>query len=116
MKEKPMLTIFNNHLVSCGIPPDLTAKGTKGELFISYFEGNYGEQFIFVGIRNVIKSEAYVLSGDAGWEKKYEVHFGTANDLITGTFESLWIYACWKSYMDHIESWNLSRMIKKAGG
>ncbi len=89
--KRILLTLFNHHAPSCGVPPGLDNDDrTK---YIGYFQNCHGEQMIFM-----YDYEAHVGSvthGDAGWETIYPVEKGIAPGLRMNKNEQMWLAACW---------------------
>lgn len=75
-------------------------------LFVSYFENQYGEQWLFVHNRE--NNLSYVYGGDVDWEK-YAVEDGVAADLVLSDDEQFWILACYSAATGE----NIFDMLKK---
>lgn len=58
-----MITINNEHCTDCGQPPNITLQTHKA---VVYFEGVYGDQFVFAVPR---KGTPLLYCGDWGWEQ-----------------------------------------------
>lgn len=88
----------NGHSAQCGQPPVVEAGPGR---YASYFENQYGEQWIFV--RREDAETATIYGGDIGWEEpqtmsgppeKRENDWTTAG-LVLNMPEALWLTACW---------------------
>ena len=91
--SEPLLTICNNHTDACGDPPVVTSEA--GNQYIGYFEGPFGEQWMFTLDRE--SGRAVLRGGDVGWNTEYEVLDGRVAGLILGKDEVLWLQACWSA-------------------
>ena len=87
MSNEEILTVNNAHSVASGRQPLLRT----GEGYISYFENDRGEQWIF---SMDWQSEVFFLAGgNVGWEERTIGEPGL-KDLILGVPEQLWVLAC----------------------
>ena len=87
MSNEEILTVNNAHSVASGRPTLLRT----GEGYISYFENDRGEQWIF---SMDWQSEVFFLAGgNVGWEERTIGEPGL-KDLILGVPEQLWVLAC----------------------
>jgi hypothetical protein len=88
--SKPLgvCTIPNRHIESCGAPPDIDRDTVK---YLSYFENELGEQFVFV-VRNDKSAELW--AGDAGWAP-LAISQGQPGILMSPE-ERAWFDVCWK--------------------
>ncbi len=87
MPNEEILTVNNAHPAASGRPPVLRT----GESYISYFENDRGEQWIF---SMDWQSEVFFLAGgNIGWEERTIGEPGL-KELILGVPEQLWVLAC----------------------
>ena len=89
----PILTIYNQHTASCGVPPALTNEAA--DVYIGYFANRYGEQWIFTLDRAT--GVATLRGGDMGWASVHVVRDGRADGLILNPEEAAWLHACWSA-------------------
>ena len=84
MPNEEILAVKNSHPVASGHPPMFRT----GEGYISYFENDRGEQWVF---SMDWKSEVFFLAGgNIGWEEREP----GLKDLVLGVPEQLWVLAC----------------------
>jgi hypothetical protein len=87
--KTPILTVFNNHIESCGRPPSfLSSDG-----YIGYFQNQFSEQWLFKYDRAT--SCGSLRGGDTGWEVIHEVKDGLVEGLVLAAPEAFWLAACW---------------------
>ncbi len=87
MPDEALLIVKNAHSAASGHPPVLRT----GEGYISYFENDRGEQWVF---SMDWKSEVFFLAGgNIGWEERIIGEEGL-KDLECGVPEQMWILAC----------------------
>ena len=65
--QVPLFTVNNQHVVGCGQPP----RFPDGNFHRSYFEGPFGDQWVFLFNRDT--REAQVRCGDIGWGQDLRV-------------------------------------------
>jgi hypothetical protein len=89
-----LLEIDNLHVDGCGPTPT----GDAGGSYLSYFENQEGEQWVFVG--NCKTGRAEIRGGDAGWENVYEVTLDHPSplNLILNDAERTWLIACFMAF------------------
>lgn len=88
--KQPLLTIFNQHV---GDEPE--AFQTEGK-FLSYFEGAFGDQWVFIGDRS--NKTAILTGGDIDWEQHTMSEGKLLPRVILGSEETLWLISCQKSF------------------
>ncbi len=88
-----LFRVTNGHSESCGVPPSIDGD-TPGHRY-SYFQNEYGEQFIFA--YSVDGKRGSLWMGDAGWERSFDVVDGFVPELALSETEFLWLAACWKA-------------------
>lgn len=87
MTTDAFLRVYNVHDESCGIPPPFES----GNGYLSYFENEYGEQWVFAMDR---KSDVFFLcGGDIDWKSR-QVGEDGLKDLVLNLPERLWVLAC----------------------
>ncbi len=98
-EERPAIFVARNgYSAQSGQPPVVEAGPGQ---YTSYFENQYGEQWIFVRQRGA--QTATVYGGDIGWEEprtmsgppEKQEHYRTAAGLVLNMPEALWLAACW---------------------
>jgi hypothetical protein len=70
MSNDIVFRVKNHHVESCGSPPVID-DSLDDVTFRSYFENDYGEQWIL--LYNQKTDEVLVFAGDCGWENKLRV-------------------------------------------
>ncbi len=88
--SEPLLRVLNHHAVACGDPP--IVDGSDQNLYIGYFENDYGEQWIFT--RDRTTGTATLRGGDIGWNSSIDVTNGPAADLVLNHSELQWLESC----------------------
>jgi len=88
--SEPLLKIPNHHAASCGDPP--IVNGAEDNLYIGYFENNYGEQWIFTRDRKT--GIATLRGGDIGWNTAIDVSSGPSTEWVLNQSEYVWLEAC----------------------
>lgn len=91
-QQQPYIFQVRNHQgESCGPPPHFD---NPTEVYLSYYENQFGEQNIFV--HDYQTKEAFLYMGDAGWDRPHKVvEGGRVPGLIYGEDEAMWLFACW---------------------
>ncbi len=88
--SEPLLRVPNRHAFTDGDP--LVVDGSDLNLYVGYFENDYGEQWIF--IRDRTTGIATLRGGDIGWNTSIDVTDGPAPDLMLSQPELLWLELC----------------------
>lgn len=88
--SEPLLTIRNHHSAQCGDPPIVNEE--ECNLYIGYFENQFGEQWVFTCNRKT--GEMVLRGGDTGWNKAWSVVNGEVDGLNLSRDEKLWLAAC----------------------
>jgi len=88
----PLFVVSNYHDPAAGVPP--TFHGGSPEVYHSYFENTFGEQFVFVYERDTARATLWC--GDAGWQS-YPVTDARVDGLLLSPPELLWLQACWQA-------------------
>lgn len=70
MNEPIIFSVGNQHVEGCGTPPTID-DSLENVVFRSYFENEYGEQWIL--LYDSSTDEVRVYSGDCGWESELRV-------------------------------------------
>jgi hypothetical protein len=91
--SEPLLRIRNHHSPSCGDPPIVGSDDP--EVYIGYFENQYGEQWIFLYHRGTGKAE--LRGGDVNWNTVHEVKGGVVQGLLLNAEERAWLQACFRA-------------------
>ena len=94
--SEPLLQIPNKHSPSCGDPPILA--GDDPDLYIGYFQNEFGEQWLFTFHRPSRTAE--LRGGDLGWAEPIPVQDGMPQDVILNGAEQAWLDACWQAAVD----------------
>jgi hypothetical protein len=88
--SEPLLRVPNHHAVACGNPP--IVDGSDQNLYIGYFENDYGEQWIFT--RDRTTGIATLRGGDIGWNTNIDETDGPAAALVLNQPERQWLESC----------------------
>jgi hypothetical protein len=91
--ERIILTVYNNHVETCGEPP--TIDNADRSRYYGYFQNEHGEQWLFV--YDYGTETGTLRGGDCGWDRIYEVIGGLAAGLILNSAEQQWLAACWNA-------------------
>ncbi len=94
--EKVILTIYNNHVPSCGEPPSID--NADRNKYYGYFQNEHGEQWLFTYDHET--ETGTLRGGDADWNRIYRVTNGQAPELILNATERQWLLACWAAATD----------------
>ena len=94
-QKEVLFTVHNHHVKSCGKPPKEVDDIEDPDVYRGYFENALDEQMVFIHHRG--DPGGVLFSGDAGWEKAFEVIDGKPKNLILSTSEAVWLTACWAS-------------------
>jgi len=89
--SEPLLRIRNKHSPACGDPPIVDSDNPN--VYIGYFENEYGEQWVFTYDRSTCVAE--IRGGDTGWNTVYAVEEGQVAELILNIAEKTWLASCW---------------------
>lgn len=87
----PLLTVTKHCATSCGTPPSLVADDERW--YRGYFESVQGAQVIFR--YDYESARGWLIMGDAGWERRWEVIDGLAEDLVLSCAETFWPASSW---------------------
>lgn len=84
-----MLTIKNRHYPDCGTPPSIDYAGNEIGTFVSYFESESDDQWIFYSLGG----RWTLYGGDIGWEDPITSEEQLAG-LVVSDAVQFWIVAC----------------------
>lgn len=82
------LTVRNAHIADSGVPPIFRS----GQGYLSYFEGQNGEQWVFA--RDRASGVFFVAGGDLGWQNHVVGERALRELVLSSMPERLWVLAC----------------------
>lgn len=91
MDTEAIFRVGNRHGPGCGEPPHIG--GGNAACYYGYFENEYGEQAVFVYDRRAQTGTLWM--GDNSQDNPVSVVKGSAEDVVLGEAEALWLKACW---------------------
>ncbi len=87
MSMEAFLRVYNAHSESCGIPPTFESR----DGYLSYFENEYGEQWVFAMDRE--SGVFFLCGGDIDWASR-QVGEDGLKSLVLNLPERMWVLAC----------------------
>lgn len=100
-----LLTVQNNHIASCGVPPHFTVPAGG---YLGFFTNQHDEQWIFIGSAD--RKVGHLWGGDCGWERDFVVTRQTPMpDCVLNPNERQWLITCIATWL-HCEEEDISKL------